>query len=199
MRKESLIPLLLAIVTFGVYFQTRDFDFVQYDDFLYVVNNQLISEGFSPDAVVESFKTIQVSNWHPVTWLSHMLDVEVFGVDPGPHHLVNVVLHVLNTVLLFALLFSITRQIWPTTIVAALFALHPMHVESVAWISERKDLLCAFFWLLATAAYVRYTEKQVNEILKRYSDDTATLRRGFVEYKMMAREGGGGAYWLTEV
>jgi tetratricopeptide (TPR) repeat protein len=158
-RKESLIPLLLAIVTFGVYFQTRDFDFVQYDDFLYVVNNQLISEGFSPDAVVESFKTIQVSNWHPVTWLSHMLDVEVFGVDPGPHHLVNVVLHVLNTVLLFALLFSITRQIWPTTIVAALFALHPMHVESVAWISERKDLLCAFFWLLATAAYVRYTEK----------------------------------------
>src|SRR5262249_45187362 len=99
------------------------------------------------------------NNWHPLTWLSHMIDASLFGPDPGAQHLVNVLFHAANAVLLFVLLLRATNKLWPAAFVAALFAWHPLHVESVAWVSERKDVLSTFFGLLALLAYVRYAEK----------------------------------------
>src|SRR5207248_2697409 len=96
--------------------------------------------------------------WHPVTWISHMLDCQLFGMDAGKHHLVNVVFHIANALLLLFLLTRMTKQIWPSAAVAALFAFHPLQVDSVAWIAERKNVLSTFFWLLTTFAYVRYVE-----------------------------------------
>ena len=111
------------------------------------------------DGVKWAFDAWHSSNWHPLTWLSHMLDCQVFGLNAGAHHLVNVALHVANTLLLFLLVFRMTKALWPAAIVAALFAWHPLHVESVAWIAERKDVLSTFFGLLAMLAYVRYVQE----------------------------------------
>ena len=105
-----------------------------------------------------AFTSGYASNWHPLTWISHMLDYQLFGLNPGAHHLMNVLLHTANTLLLFILLNNLTGAIWRSAFVAALFAWHPLHVESVAWASERKDVLSAFFWMLTLIAYARYTK-----------------------------------------
>ena len=154
---KRLIAVGLAAAVLLVFGQTARFDFIHsYDDREYVVENTHIREGVTVSGLAWAFTSFYAANWHPVTWLSHMLDVELFGMNPGGHHLTNVVLHLINTLLLFTLLSRVTTANWRSAAVAALFALHPLHVESVAMIAERKDVLSTFFWLLTLLCYVGY-------------------------------------------
>jgi len=161
-----LICAALALVTFVAYEQVRNHDFVDYDDKGYVYENQHVKTGLTSDSIRWAFTTRHARTyWHPLTWLSHMLDCQLFGTNPGWHHLTNVLLHIANTLLLFIVLKRMTRALWCSAFVAAAFALHPLHVESVAWVAERKDVLSSFFWMLTIWAYIRYTE---HPGLKRY-------------------------------
>ncbi|MGD0744716.1 MAG: tetratricopeptide repeat protein [Verrucomicrobiota bacterium] len=153
------ICLLLAAATLAVYWPATSCDFLNYDDPDYFTSNARVLMGFTPRNVVWAFTTEHASNWHPVTWLSLMLDAQLFGKGPAGPHLTNLLLHAANTVLLFLLLQCLTAARWRSALVAALFALHPLHVESVAWVTERKDVLSAFFGLLSLGAYVRFVEK----------------------------------------
>jgi Tfp pilus assembly protein PilF len=155
---DFLIYLLLVIATLAVYWQVRNHEFVNLDDEVYIVHNFHIQEGLTFDSFAWAFTSIHAANWHPLTWLSHMLDVQLYGVKAGRHHMTSLLFHILNTLLLFFVFKRMTGALWPTTFVAALFALHPLHVESVAWVSERKDVLSAFFWMLTMGAYVLYVE-----------------------------------------
>jgi Tfp pilus assembly protein PilF len=147
----------IVLVTAGVYARVAGFGFItNYDDSIYVTNNAHVTGGLNPANVAWAFTQECAGNWHPLTMLSHMTDCQLFGLDAGPPHVVNVLLHLLNTVLLFGVLAYATKRPWPSLFVAGLFALHPMHVESVAWIAERKDVLSTFFWLLTMTAYLRY-------------------------------------------
>ncbi|MHC4396114.1 MAG: tetratricopeptide repeat protein [Planctomycetota bacterium] len=148
----------LTLATITAYEPLRHNDFVSYDDDAYITKNPMVKAGLTRQSVAWAFTTLDVGNWHPLTWLSHMLDCQLFGVEPFWHHLVNLLFHTVNTLLLFWLLKKMTAAFWPSAFVAAVFALHPLHVESVAWVAERKDLLSTFFWILAVAAYVRYTK-----------------------------------------
>ena len=148
------IAAALALAVLVVYAQVRTHDFINFDDPDYVVTNPNVSTGLTAANVAWAFTHYHASNWHPLTWISHMLDVSLFGLDGGKHALVSVVWHAVNSVLLFFVLRRATRRTWPSAVVAALFALHPLHVESVAWISERKDVLSAFFFLLALWFYL---------------------------------------------
>lgn len=156
--RERLLGLLLLALTLGVYGQAIDFDFILFDDPGYVLDNDHVRAGLTWSGFIWAFTTFTVSNWHPLTWLSHMLDVQLFGLDPAGHHLMNVILHAVNALLLFLFLRETTDYPFRSFIVAALFALHPLHIESVAWISERKDLLCAFFWMLTILSHARYAK-----------------------------------------
>jgi tetratricopeptide (TPR) repeat protein len=147
--------LLLTLVTLLAYLPATHDAFVNYDDQVYVTENRAVQNGLTWAGIKWAFTTGHASNWHPVTWLSHMLDCEGFGLNAGAHHSVNLLFHVANAVLLFLLLLRLTRELWPSLFVAALFAWHPLHVESVAWISERKDVLSTFFALLTLLAYVK--------------------------------------------
>jgi protein O-mannosyl-transferase len=139
----------------AAYGQLHDFQFVNFDDPDYVVENPHVRAG----DVAWAFTSTEHANWFPITWLSHMLDVELYGLRAGPHHLTSVAIHALSTLLLVGLLRKTTGDRWPSAVVAFVFAVHPLHVESVAWISERKDVLCAFFFILTLWAYVRYVER----------------------------------------
>lgn len=150
----------LVAVTLGIYWQTLGFGFLNFDDDAYVTNNPLVKAGLSASAAARAFTTPVSSNWHPLTVLSHMLDVELFGLDAGYHHLVNVLLHCANAVLLMLFLTMATGRLWRSAFAAALFAAHPLHVESVAWVSERKDVLSTFFLMLTLLAYLRYARKR---------------------------------------
>jgi tetratricopeptide (TPR) repeat protein/uncharacterized membrane protein YhaH (DUF805 family) len=134
-------------------------EFVHFDDDSYVYGNDQVKEGFSWQSIVWAFTTTHAANWHPLTWLSHMLDWQLFGNWPGGHHLISGLIHGLNVLLLYVVLAGMTRRPWPSAVVAALFAVHPLHVESVAWASERKDVLSTFFALLSLWAYGRYVRK----------------------------------------
>ncbi len=158
-RTDLLICFLLVAATVAVYWQVHGFSFVLMDDQVYVMSNQHVLGGITAKSVAWAFRTNFQANWHPLTWISLMLDANIGGGKPGAFHVTNVVLHVLNTLLLFAFLRRSTRQTWPSAVVAALFALHPLHVESVAWVTERKDVLSTFFWLLALLAYVEYARR----------------------------------------
>ncbi len=151
--------VLLTLVTAGVYGQVWNFGFINYDDPIYVTDNVVVRKGLTWEGIRWAFTTNAANIWHPLTWLSHMLDVSLFGLDPGFHHLVNLLFHLLNTSLLFLVLKTATGACWRSAFVAALFALHPLHVESVAWIAERKDVLSTFFWLLTMGAYVLYARR----------------------------------------
>jgi tetratricopeptide (TPR) repeat protein len=157
-RRHAAVALGLAAFTALVFAQVRHFDFIVLDDANYVYQNARTLAGFNWDNVRWAFTTLKLANWHPLTWLSHMLDVELFGVRPGMHHLHNVALHALNVVLVYLILVRLTGAAVKSAIVAAIFAIHPLRMESVAWISERKDVLCATFFFLAIAAYARYVE-----------------------------------------
>jgi tetratricopeptide (TPR) repeat protein len=154
-----LICLAIVLATVAVYHPVRNNDFIDFDDPQYVVENKNIQNGLTPEAIKWAFTTTHAYNWHPVTWLSHLLDCRLFGLNPAGHHLTSVVFHMANALLLFAVLRRMTGATWRSAFVAALFALHPLHVESVAWVSERKDVLSTFFWLLTMWFYVGYTRQ----------------------------------------
>jgi tetratricopeptide (TPR) repeat protein len=158
MARSRTICLLLAFVTVLVYLPVRHAGLVVFDDPIYV-GDPHVRAGLAWAGVKWAFTTWHGSNWHPLTWLSHMLDASLCGADAGAQHFVNVLFHMANTLLLFLWLKRVTDKIWPAAFVAALFAVHPLHVESVAWLSERKDVLSTFFGLLALLTYCRYTEK----------------------------------------
>ncbi len=154
--RALLLPLLLGILTLAVFWPALDNDFTRFDDGAYVVHNPHVLDGLSRAGLAWAFRTGAEANWHPLTWLSHMLDVQLFGLNPRGHHLTSLLLHAANTVLLFVLLCRLTHARWRSAFVAALFALHPLHVESVAWVAERKDVLSTLFFLLTLWAYARY-------------------------------------------
>ena len=160
MRYKVPVCAVLFIITLVVFWQTGEHQFINFDDPLYVTNNPHVKGGITGKNIVWAFTTTAASNWHPLTWLSHMVDVEVFGLNPRGHHLTNVFIHILSTLLLFLLLDQITGAPWRSLFVAALFALHPLHVESVAWVAERKDVLSSFFWLLTLIFYAIYVKHQ---------------------------------------
>ena len=164
-QKKTLIYIILLLVTLAVYWQVKHLAFVDLDDFVYVSENLNIQSGITPESIVWAFSTTYAEFWHPLTWLSLMLDYELYGLHAGGYHVTNLILHILSTLLLFRLFSTMTGEIWKSAFVAAFFALHPLHVESVAWVSERKDVLSAFFWMLTLCLYVFYTEKQS---IKRY-------------------------------
>jgi protein O-mannosyl-transferase len=153
------ICILLTAATLIAFWQVKDADFLIYDDAKYVTENGPVLSGFTMDGIRWAFTTLYAEFWHPLTWLSHMLDVEVFGLSPRWHHLTNLWLHIANTLLLFLVFRRMTKALWQSAFVAGLFALHPLHVESVAWVAERKDVLSAFFWVLTLGAYAYYVER----------------------------------------
>jgi Flp pilus assembly protein TadD len=154
-----LVSICLAAAIIAVYLPVYGHDFVKYDDDFYVSNNANIKSGLNFSSIRWAFTSRRYAhNWHPVTWLSHIVDYQLFGDWAGGHHLVNVLFHILNTLILFYVFQIMTKSLWPSAFVAAAFALHPLHVESVAWIAERKDVLSTFFWFLTMWAYVRYVE-----------------------------------------
>jgi tetratricopeptide (TPR) repeat protein len=164
-RQRLVVYLTLTVVTFAVFWQVNQFDFINFDDHCYVTQNSHIQSGLKADGIRWAFSTRYFGLWNPLVWLSLMADYQLFGLNAGGYHLNNLVLHILSTLLLFWLFNRMTGAIWKSAFVAAVFALHPLHVESVAWIAERKDVLSAFFWMLTLCLYVYYTEKPV---IKRY-------------------------------
>jgi Flp pilus assembly protein TadD len=153
------ICLALTFATTAVFWQVCTYDFVNYDDPLYIYENPNIQAGITLKTIKWAFTTGYANFWHPLTWLSHMLDWQLFGSNPAGHHLVNLIFHIANTLLVFLVLKRMTGALWSSAFVAALFALHPLHVESVAWVAERKDVLSIFFWLLTMWAYIRYVKQ----------------------------------------
>jgi Flp pilus assembly protein TadD len=157
---SALICLALALVTTALYWPVTHHNFVNFDDDDYITNNSHVQAGLTWAGVIWAFQSGAAANWHPLTWLSHMLDCQLYGLNPDGHHSTNLLFHVANTLLLFLLLRQLTGALWRSAFVAALFAWHPLHVESVAWAAERKDVLSAFFWMLTLMAYTRYAQKR---------------------------------------
>jgi tetratricopeptide (TPR) repeat protein len=151
-----LVCLVLVAITWAVFGQMLAHDFVNFDDHVYVYENPLVVRGFSTEGIIGAFTHTHARNWHPLTTLSHMLDCQLFGLNAGRHHLTNVILHTISVLLLFLVLKQMTGAFWQSALVAGVFAIHPLHVESVAWIAERKDVLSAVFFMLTLAAYARY-------------------------------------------
>jgi len=158
-RARVVLPLLLAVAVLTVFWPALGHDFVNYDDDLYVTRNPWVQRGLGWTTARWALTSDAAGNWHPVTWLSHQLDWELWGPRPRGHHATSVVLHAVNTVVLFAVLDAMTASPWRSALAAALFGLHPLHVESVAWIAERKDVLSTCFWFLTLLAYVHYTRR----------------------------------------
>ena len=159
--KKVLVLLLLAGIVLATYMGVGGVPFNRFDDVAYVTGNPRVQQGLSWDNAVWALTTLEprTGNWHPLTWLSHMLDTQLFGLDPTGHHLTNLALHLVNVLLLFGVLHRLTGALWRSAMVAALFGLHPLNVESVAWIAERKNVLSTFFWLLTMWAYAGYVRK----------------------------------------
>ena len=155
-----LVIMALVAITLTVYLKTGNYQFLGFDDDEYVTNNLHVASGMTGENIVWAFTSFDASNWHPVTWLSHMADVRFYGMNPRGHHLTNVVIHIISSLLLLLFLFRFTGSLWQSSFVAALFALHPLHVESVAWVAERKDVLSAFFWVLTLLFYSEYAAKR---------------------------------------
>jgi len=157
-RTICLLSLLLIAAALAVFGQVWSHEFINYDDNVYVTDNRYVQAGLTRQGVTWAFTTMYSANWHPLTWLSHMLDCQLYEVNPRGHHVTGLLFHVANTILLLLVLARMTGSVWRSGFVAALFAIHPLHVESVAWVAERKDVLSTFFWMLTMLAYVRYAE-----------------------------------------
>jgi tetratricopeptide (TPR) repeat protein len=153
------VAILIVFAVAFAYWQVHSFEFNNYDDVLYVTGNDTVKRGLTAEGIVAAFTGPMAANWHPLTMVSHMLDVELFGLNAGAHHLVNVCFHLANSLLLFWVMLKMTRRMWPSAAVALIFAVHPLHVESVAWVAERKDVLSAFFGILTLWAYARYAAR----------------------------------------
>jgi len=156
---DWLVALLLVVATVAVYWQVRGHEFLNYDDKIYVSENKNVQAGLTGDNIVWAFARPHIGHWHPLTWLSYMVDVELFGANPSALHTTNLMLHTAGAVLLFFVLRRMTGALWKSAFVAALFALHPLHVEPVAWISSRKDVLSGVFFMLTVLAYARYVDR----------------------------------------
>jgi hypothetical protein len=157
-KLSSILCVALVIGTIALYCPLLWHGFINYDDPDYILNNPHVNTGLTWPNIVWALKSSYAANWHPLTWISHMLDCQLFGLNASGHHLVNVFFHTANAALLFNLLRRMTGSVWRSFFVAALFAWHPLHVESVAWASERKDVLSAFFWMLTLICYGRYAK-----------------------------------------
>ncbi len=158
-HRDLIIYFILVLVTACVFWQVSSFDFVRYDDDKYVTENRHVQAGLTRGDIAWAFQSVYANNWHPLTWLSHMLDCQLFAMNPAGHHLINLFFHIINTLLLFFLLKRMTDLPWRSAFVAALFAIHPLHIESVAWVAERKDVLSTLFFMLTIWAYIRYVER----------------------------------------
>jgi len=181
-RPDLLILLGLAVMTFAIYAQVIGHQFITLDDDAYIRENAMVNRGVTLAGVAWAFTTFDQGNWHPLTWIAHMIDSQLFGMNAGGHLVVNALIHVANTLLVFWFLFRTTHARWPSALVAALFALHPLHVESVAWAAERKDTLSTFFGLLSLIAYARYAEARSNS---RYAWTAITLALGLLAKPML--------------
>ena len=177
-----LVLALIAAVTVAVYWPVLNNGFIDYDDTDYVTVNMMVRQGLTLKGLIWSFSAFHAGNWHPLTWLSHMIDIQLFDLNPMGHHADSLILHVANAVLLCLLLQRLTGYLGRSMVVALLFALHPLHVESVAWIAERKDVLSTLFWLLTMAAYVWYVRKPS---LKRYLTVAALFALGLMAKQML--------------
>src|SRR5438552_3176318 len=158
-RRIVLICLSLALITLAVYGPVSGNGFVNYDDNYYITENLHVRHGLNWPDVKWAFTTGHTGYSHPLTWLTHQLDYQLYGPWAGGHHLTSLAIHIVNSLLLFLLFWRLTRAVWPSALVAAVFAVHPLHVESVAWMAERKDVLSGLFFMLTLHAYVTYTEK----------------------------------------
>ena len=165
-RAIVLICIVLMVATFCIYSQVQDHEFINYDDGAYVTDSSLVQAGLTTESIIQVFTTTHFVFWTPITSLSYMLDYQLYGLNPKGYLLTNLFFHIANALLLFLVLFRMTGGIWQSGFVAAMFALHPLNVESVAWVSERNNVLSTFFLLLTIWAYIRYSEKPTT---KRYS------------------------------
>jgi protein O-mannosyl-transferase len=154
--KQFGLALLLIFITFSIYSHLLRNGFINYDDQGYVYSNPAVTKGFGIAGIQWAFTSTEQGNWHPLAWMSHMLDVSLYGLWPGGHHLTSLLFHFVNTLLILWIFFRLTGEFWPSYLLAALFAVHPMHIESVAWVAERKDVLSTFFFLLTILAYHDY-------------------------------------------
>jgi len=158
-KQILIIYLFLTVTTLLAFWQVGNNEFINFDDNVYVTMNRHVRSGITGEGLLWAFTTGEAANWHPLTWISHMLDVQIFGLNPHWHHLINLLFHLVNVLLLFFVLHRMTKAPWRSAFVAALFAFHPLHVESVAWVAERKDVLSTFFWMLTLVAYAHYAGK----------------------------------------
>jgi protein O-mannosyl-transferase len=156
---KTFICIFLLLSTFAVYSQVQDHAFLNLDDPIYISENPNLKDGLSLESVIWAFTTSYDGNWFPLTWISHLLDYQLFGLSPKGHHLSSLLFHIANALLLFLVLLRMTGALWKSSFVALLFALHPLNIESVAWVSERKNVLSAFFWMLTLWAYTSYIYK----------------------------------------
>ena len=157
--KKLIVSLTLVLATLAVLWPVRHHQFVTYDDHDYVVENRQVRAGLTVQGIRWAFTSKVHGHWHPLTWLSHMTDCQLFGLNPAGHHLVNLLFHIANVLLLFLVLKRMTGDLWKSAFVTAVFSLHPLNVESVAWVSERKNVVSTLFWMLTILTYVRYSER----------------------------------------
>jgi protein O-mannosyl-transferase len=176
------ICIFLVVATLAVYWQIQNHGFLNYDDDDYITRNGYVQSGLTSESVFWAFTTSHAANWHPITWLSHMLDYQLYGPHPKGHHLTSLLLHIANTLLLFMVLMRMTGAFWQCGFVAALFALHPINVESIAWVAERKNVLSTFFWFLTMWAYLHYVEKPN---IKKYGLVSLFLALGLMSKPML--------------
>jgi predicted negative regulator of RcsB-dependent stress response len=179
---KIIICLLLALATIFVYWQVQYFEFIDCDDTLYITENRHTQSGITFKTLVWAFTTIEAANWHPLTWLSLMLDYKLYGLNAGGYHWTNLIFHIANTLLLFLIVNRLTDEVWKSAFVAALFAVHPLNVESVAWVSERKNVLSMFFWIMTIWAYVFYVKRPG---LRRYLLVLLTFALGLMAKPML--------------
>lgn len=160
-NRRQIILTVLALLVLAVYWQTTGHEFINFDDNIYVYENPAVAGGLTRENVIWAFTQFHSANWHPLTWMSHQLDVSMFGLRAGSHHATNVFLHLVNSILAFFVFAKLTGSEWKSAILAALFAVHPAHVESVAWVAERKDVLSTMFWLLSMWAYIAFAQRRM--------------------------------------
>jgi tetratricopeptide (TPR) repeat protein len=187
-----LCYVLLALITVAVYLPVIELSFVTFDDTYYLTENPKVQAGLTWESVRWAFTRAHAANWHPLTWLSHMLDCQLYGMKPLGHHVTSLLFHTANTLLLFGLLKRLTGAFWRSAFVAALFALHPLHVESVAWVAERKDVLSTFFFLLTLLAYARYVEGRSpkSKVQSPKSEDRKPKAEGSIKSKVQSPKPG---------
>ena len=178
---KKIICVLLGVLILAVYWKVQYHEFVNYDDGRYITENKHIRD-FSKENFIWAFTSSYAANWHPITWLSHMLDIRLYGLNPKGHHLTSLALHIANSLLLFLVFARMTGSIWRSCFVASLFAFHPINIESVAWAAERKNVLSTFFWLLTMGAYVHYIQKRN---LARYSTVVLFFALGLMSKAML--------------